>query len=142
MLKGDEEMRTDKLQEFKKIAVQMFSQASAAAEPPRTTSLDQENASAVSCAARPEFTAATPGAEDERGNKTAMSDQPHSPLAGLGVEKAIHLRWVLRDIKAKRTKLSPVSPDDLQTLIDMGLVEIRDEVPLLTNEGERALDWN
>jgi hypothetical protein len=49
---------------------------------------------------------------------------------------------VLRDIKAKRTKLSPVSPDDLQTLIEMGLVEIRDEVPLLTNEGERALDWN
>jgi hypothetical protein len=71
-----------------------------------------------------------------------MSDQPHSPLAGLRVEKAIHLRWVLRDIKAKRTKLSPVSPDDLQTLIEMGLVEIRDEVPLLTNEGERALDWS
>jgi hypothetical protein len=71
-----------------------------------------------------------------------MSDQPHSPLAGLGVEKAIHLRWVLRDIKAKRTKLSPVSPDDLQTLIEIGLVQIRDEVPLLTNEGERALDWS
>jgi hypothetical protein len=48
---------------------------------------------------------------------------------------------VLRDIKGKRTKLSPVSPDDLQTLIEMGLVEMRDE-PLLTNEGERALDWN
>ena len=71
-----------------------------------------------------------------------MSDQPHSPLAGLGVEKAIHLRWVLRDIKAKRTKLSPVSPDDLQTLIEMGLVQIRDEVPLLTDEGERTLDWS
>jgi hypothetical protein len=71
-----------------------------------------------------------------------MSDQPHSPLAGLGVEKAIDLRWVLRDIKAKRTKLSPVSPDDLQTLIEIGLVQIRDEVPLLTNEGERALDWS
>jgi hypothetical protein len=142
MLKGDEEMRTDKLQELKNIAEQMFSQASAAAQPPRTTSLDQENASAVSGAAKSEFTAATPGAEDERGNETAMSDQPHSPLAGLGVEKAIHLRWVLRDIKAKRTKLSPVSPDDLQTLIEIGLVQIRDEVPLLTNEGERALDWS
>jgi hypothetical protein len=63
--------------------------ADAAAEPPRTTSLDQENASAVNGVAKPEFTAATPGAEDERGNETAMSDQPHSPLAGLGVEKAI-----------------------------------------------------
>ena len=138
-------MSTDKLQELKNFAAQLFSdrsQASTAAEPPRTTSPDQENASAVSDAAEPEFTATTPGAEGERGNETAMSDQPHSPLAGLDLEKAIHLRWVLRDIKGKRTKLSPVSPDDLQTLIEMGLVEIRDEVPLLTNEGERALDWS
>jgi len=141
MLKGDGEMRTDKLQELKKIAAQLFSdrsQASTAAEPPRTTSLDQENA--VSGAAKPEFTAATPGAEGERGNETAMSDQPHSPLAGLGVEKAIHLRWVLRDIKGKRTKMSPVSPDDLRTLIEMNLVEMRDDVPVLTNQGDRALD--
>jgi hypothetical protein len=72
-----------------------------------------------------------------------MTDQPDPPLLdGLSLDTAIHLRWVLRDIKGKRTKLSPVSLDDLQTLIDMGLVEMRDEVPLLTNEGERALDWN
>jgi hypothetical protein len=71
-----------------------------------------------------------------------MTDQSGPPLlAGLGLDTAIHLRWVLRDIKAKRTKLSPVSPDDLRTLIEMGLVEMRDDVPLLTNEGERALDW-
>src|SRR3984893_1047732 len=142
---GRREMSTDKLQELKNFAAQLFSdrsQASTAAEPPRTTSPDQENASAVSDAAEPEFTATTPGAEGERANETAMSDQPHSPLAGLDLEKAIHLRWVLRDIKGKRTKLSPVSLDDLQTLIEMGLVEIRDEVPLLTNEGERALDWS
>src|ERR1700740_2373982 len=63
-------------------------------------------------------------------------------LAGLGPDRAIHLRWVLRDIKAKRTKLSPVSPDDLQTLIGMDLVEMWDEAPLLTHEGERALDWS
>ena len=71
-----------------------------------------------------------------------MTGQPGSPLAELGLDRAIHLRWVLRDIKGKRTKLSPVSPDDLQTLIEMGLVEMRNELPLLTNEGERALDWN
>src|ERR1700687_5841753 len=144
MLKGDGEMRTDKLQELKKIAAQLFSdrsQASTAAEPPRTTSLDQENASAVSGAAKPEFTAATPGAEDERGNETAMSDQPHSPLAGLGVEKAIHLRWVLRDIKGKRTKMSPVSPGDLSTLIEMGLIEMREEAPMVSYEGDRAMEW-
>ena len=72
-----------------------------------------------------------------------MTDQSDPPLLdGLSLDIAIHLRWVLRDIKANRTKLSPVSPDDLQTLIEMGLVEMRDELPLLTNEGERALDWN
>ena len=71
-----------------------------------------------------------------------MTDQPDSPLAGLNLDTAIHLRWVLRDIKGKRTKFMPVSPDDLRTLIEMGLIEMRDEVPVLTNEGERALDWN
>jgi len=49
---------------------------------------------------------------------------------------------VLRDIKGKRTKSSPVNLDDLRTLIEMGLVEMRDEVLVLTNEGERALDWH
>jgi hypothetical protein len=67
-----------------------------------------------------------------------MTDQSGPPLAGLSQDTAIGLRWVLRDIKAKRTKLSPVSPDDLQTLIGMGLVEMRDEAPFVTNEGERA----
>jgi hypothetical protein len=71
-----------------------------------------------------------------------MTDQPGLPLAGLSLERAIHFRWVLRDIKANRTKLSPVSPDDLRTLIEIGLIEMRDEVPVLTNEGERALDWS
>jgi hypothetical protein len=46
----------------------------------------------------------------------------------------------LRDIKAKRTKLSPVGPDDLTALIELGLVEMRDGAPILTNEGDRALD--
>jgi hypothetical protein len=60
-------------------------------------------------------------------------------MARLSLERAIHLRWVLRDIKGKRTKMSPVSPDDLRTLIEMGLVERQDEVPVLTNEGHRAI---
>jgi hypothetical protein len=68
-----------------------------------------------------------------------MIDQPGSRLAGLSLEKAIHLRWALRDIKARRTNLSPVSPDDLGTLIEMGLIEMQSEIPELTNEGPRAL---
>jgi hypothetical protein len=70
-----------------------------------------------------------------------MTDQ-QDQWAGLDLDIAIRLRWALRDIKAKRTKLSPVSPDDLQTLIGMGFVELQDEAPLITNEGERALNWS
>jgi hypothetical protein len=68
------------------------------------------------------------------------SDQPDSPLAALELSTAIRLRWALRDIKGKRTKLLPVSPDDLRTLIEMGLVEIQDEKPVLTNAGHQVLD--
>jgi hypothetical protein len=46
--------------------------------------------------------------------------------------KAVHLRWALRDIKGNRTKLSPVNPDDLRTLIEMGLVEMRVDSPTIT----------
>jgi hypothetical protein len=67
-------------------------------------------------------------------------DQPDPPLAGLDLDTAIRLRWVLRDIKAKRTKLLGVSLDDLRTLTEMGMVEMRDDVPVLTNAGHRVLD--
>jgi hypothetical protein len=70
-----------------------------------------------------------------------MTDKPDSPLTGLGLDAAIHFRWVLRDIKGKRTKMSPVSPGDLRILLEMGLIEMREEVPLVSNEGERAIDW-
>jgi hypothetical protein len=63
-----------------------------------------------------------------------------TPLADLGLERAIALRWVLRDIKAKRLKLSPVSAVDLNILIELGLIEMRDDVPVLTNGGHAALD--
>jgi len=33
-------------------------------------------------------------------------------------------------------------PDGLRTLIEMGLIEMRDEVPVLTSEGDRALGWS
>ena len=61
-------------------------------------------------------------------------------MGGIGLDTAIRLRWALRDIKAKRTKLTPVSPGDWETLLAMGLVEMRDHAPLLTNKGHQALD--
>ena len=61
-------------------------------------------------------------------------------LANFDLEKAIALRWALRDILGNRLKLSPVKDDDLQTLIDLGLVEIRDDSPVVTTAGLAALE--
>ena len=69
-----------------------------------------------------------------------IAEQTSSPWAELDLDAAIRLRWALRDIKAKRTKLMPVNPGDLETLIEMALVEMRDDSPLLTNAAHQALD--
>jgi hypothetical protein len=61
-------------------------------------------------------------------------------LRHLGLDTAIRLRWALHDIKGKRTKLMPVSPEDVRTLVELGLIEMHDDLPALTNEGARALD--
>jgi len=53
--------------------------------------------------------------------------------------RAIALRWVLRDIKANRLTWSPVDPRDLGELIEMGLVEMRNGAPALTNAGVDAI---
>ena len=68
-----------------------------------------------------------------------MTDN-QTPFAEFGLERAIALRWMLRDIKSKRLKLSPVSEDDLTALTELGLIEIRDDVPVLTQAGHDALD--
>ena len=63
-----------------------------------------------------------------------------NPFAQFGLEKAISLRWTLRDIQARRLKMSPVSDEDLQTLTELGLVEKRDEGIVLTQAGIALLD--
>lgn len=60
------------------------------------------------------------------------------PLAQFGLE-AIDLRWTLKDIAAKRFTITPVDPLHLQRLIDLRLVELRDNVPFLTYLGEREV---
>jgi hypothetical protein len=57
------------------------------------------------------------------------------PFADLDLQHAVELRWTLRDIKAKRWMLTPINPSHLAKLIDMGLVEMRDDEPALTNIG-------
>ena len=63
-----------------------------------------------------------------------------NPFAEFPLETAIGLRWSLRDIQARRLKLSPVSDQDLDVLSELGLVEVRDEGPVLTQAGTAVLD--
>jgi hypothetical protein len=53
--------------------------------------------------------------------------------------RAIDLRWVLRDIRSNRLNWSPVNPHDLRMLTIMGLVEMRDDAAVLTNAGFSAI---
>ena len=62
--------------------------------------------------------------------------EPKIGLASLELKDAVRLRWTLHDIKNQRTELVPVSPDDLRILIDMGLLEMRDDVPVVTPAGD------
>ena len=63
-----------------------------------------------------------------------------NPFAELGLERAIGLRWTLRDIQARRLKLSPVSDEDLRMLTGLGLVEVHEEGLVLTSAGIAALN--
>jgi len=66
-----------------------------------------------------------------------MSD---NPFADFSIERAIGLRWTLRDIQARRLKMSPVSDQDLRALTELGLIEVRDEGPVLTQAGTAVLN--
>ncbi len=55
------------------------------------------------------------------------------PLAHFGLD-AIDLRWTLKDIAAQRRWM--INKEHLAQLIDLGLVEMRDDVPHLTVAGQ------
>jgi len=57
------------------------------------------------------------------------------PFAALSLERAIELRWTLRDIQTDRLTLMPASDDDLNVLTELGLVEMQDGVPVVTPAG-------
>ena len=63
-----------------------------------------------------------------------------NPFAQFNLEKAIALRWTLRDIQARRVKMSPVNDEDLRLLTGLGLVEVRDEGLVLTQAGIAVLN--
>ena len=66
--------------------------------------------------------------------------EPKKGLASLGLDNAIRLRWALRDIKGNRLKLTPVDPNDIRTLIDMGFVEMINDEPVVTATGLQQID--
>jgi hypothetical protein len=68
-----------------------------------------------------------------------FTDTP-SPFLRLSLERAIALRWTLRNSKARRLKLPPAGESDLKILTELGLIGTRDEVPVLTKAGQEALD--
>ncbi|WP_338691031.1 hypothetical protein V5279_31480 [Bradyrhizobium sp. 26S5] len=62
-----------------------------------------------------------------------------NPFAEFSLERAIGLRWTLRDIQARRLGLSPISDEDLRILTELGLVELHDDEPVLTPAGAAVL---
>jgi len=63
-----------------------------------------------------------------------------NPLTDLTIERAIALRWTLRDIVAGRTKFLPLADADLRLLLEMGMVEMRDGEPKLTEAGFAVIE--
>jgi hypothetical protein len=58
-----------------------------------------------------------------------------NPLSNFGLE-AIDLRWTLKDIIARRWVTTPINPQHLAKLIELGLVEMRDDEPYVTPAGQ------
>ena len=65
--------------------------------------------------------------------------KPSISTASAHRDRGIALRWLLRDIRSNRLQWSPVSPEDLQALIELGLVEMCENTPVLTKAGIAAI---
>jgi hypothetical protein len=63
-----------------------------------------------------------------------MENEP-DPLAKFGLD-AIDLRWTLKDIAAKRAWI--INKEHVAKLLDLGLVEMREDVPYLTVAGQNT----
>ena len=61
------------------------------------------------------------------------------PFSVLDRAEAIDLRWSLRDIQARRWVHSPIKAAHMEKLFAMGLIEMRDELPVLTELGVKAI---
>ena len=66
----------------------------------------------------------------------AQLENETDPLAQFGLD-AIDLRWTLKDIAGKRSLM--VNQQYLAQLIELGLVEMREDVPHLTIAGQNTI---
>ena len=71
-----------------------------------------------------------------------MTNPADLQMPAFDLDTAIRLRWALRDIKGNRTGLTPVSADDLKALLELGFVEMRGDVPVVTTQGNDVLGWH
>jgi hypothetical protein len=92
----------------------------------------------IDAAPTAEATAIAPPADTE--SVMTRAQQAKALLSELDLNTAIRLRWVMRDIRSKRTKFLPLSANDLSALMELGLVEMREGLPRLTGLGVLALD--
>ena len=68
--------------------------------------------------------------------KANQMENEADPLAQFGLD-AIDLRWTLKDVAAKRSLM--VGKQHLARLIELGLVEMREDVPHLTIAGQNTI---
>jgi hypothetical protein len=130
-------MSTDKLKDLDSVLAEIFREPpliSTHIEPPPATSSDQPSEE------EPAVQAPAVDAMPDTESASIRVEQAKSLLAELGLETAIRLRWAMRDIRGERTKMSPVSDNDLAALMDLDFVEMRDGIPRLTGLGVLALD--
>jgi hypothetical protein len=101
--------------------------------------LEPDAASDLPAVARPASSTSEARTEKAKSALLMAIAAPDIYTARADRDRAIALRWVLRDIKNNRLKWWPVNQHDLQDLIEMGLVEMRDDAPVLTNAGVSAI---
>jgi hypothetical protein len=65
-------------------------------------------------------------------------ENSEDPLAQFGLD-AIDLRWTLKDIAASRSWM--INEAHVSKLIELGLVEMRDDKPVLTIAGQNTV-WD
>jgi len=65
--------------------------------------------------------------------------EPNIYTARADRDRAVDLRWVLRDIRNQRLKNAPEVRNDLEVLIEFGLVEMQQDQPILTKAGLKAI---